>query len=617
MPSAAKKASVIIPAYKEEEGLPVVLEKLFNVLDDSYEVIVVDDGSPDGTAERASAFPCRLIRHEQNRGKGEAMRTGVGQAQSENIIFIDADGTYPVEAIPDISAQLQDFDMVVAARTGGRQNIPRFNRIGNFIFTRLLCYVHGYKLTDPLSGLYGIKKAHFERMQLYSRGFTVETEIAIKASRMKLKLAEIPVEYAPRLGQQKLGGIRHGWQILKTILGEKIRPTAPTSSSRTLKIAIVGSRGIPAKYGGAETLAEELAVRLTGQGFQVYVTCESRSFHKDTCDGVVRIHSPSIQGKTLTVPSVNDIVSTLHLLLRCRRVGLIYYLAPDSALAALIPRFLGKKVIVNTDGIEWKRLTIRRPYFSPAWKPLSLLVSRYLKWMEWLSVKVSHAVIADSKEIQKYLKETYRAKNAVYISYGARQLLDRDITAEREREVLDSVGLSPGEYYLTVGRIVAENNIHREIEGFKRARSSKNLVIVGNFNPKDRYTRYLLGLRGDDPGIMLLDPIYDKEVLGILRKNCYAYIHAYEVGGTNPSLLEQMPFGKPVLAYDVPFHREVLQDGGIYFADEDGLARCIAMLEGGEIDLAQTKTCQGRRIEDEYNWDHVTQKYASLFKEFL
>jgi len=384
-----------------------------------------------------------------------------------------------------------------------------------------------------------------------------------------------------------------------------------------VKIAIVGSRGIPAKYGGAETFAEEISQKLSKLGFEVYVTCESHKFHRDEYNGVIRIHTPSIQGKTITVPTVNDILSTFHLLLRCPGIKLIYYAAPDAALAAVIPRLLGKKVIVNTDGIEWKRLAIRRKYFSPGWKFISVLASWYLRLMERLAVKVSQAVIADSREIKAYLEKSYNAKNVVYISYGARELLNSDIPAEKEHEVLKSFGLSTGEYYLTVGRIVAENNIHKEIEGFKKARSDKKFVIVGNFNEKDRYTSYLFKLRNNDPRIKFLKPIYDKEVLGILRKNCYAYIHAYEVGGTNPSLLEQMLFKKPIIAYDVPFDREVLQGGGIYFKAEDELAKCIEMLEKGEFDLKEIEKWQVKRIEEEYNWDDVAEKYNSLFRELL
>ena len=390
-----------------------------------------------------------------------------------------------------------------------------------------------------------------------------------------------------------------------------------TSMAGALKIAIIGARGIPAKYGGAETFAEEISQKLTKLGFEVYVTCESHRFHKDDYNGVIRIHTPSLQGKTLTVPTMNEVFCTIHLLLRCPKIKLICYLAPDAALSAVIPRLLKKKVIVNTDGIEWKRLAIRRPYFSSGWKFLSPSVSWYLRLMERLAIKLAHAIIADSREIKAYLEESYHTKNVVYISYGARELLNSDVPAEREHEVLKGFGLCKEEYYLTVGRIVAENNIHIEAEGFKRARTDRKFVIVGNFNEKDKYTSYLVKLGDTDPRIMFLNPIYDKEELGIIRKNCYAYIHAYEVGGTNPSLLEQMLFGRPIIAYNVPFHREVLQGGGIYFKNEEDLAKCIGMLENGEIDLKEIEKWQAKRIEEEYNWDDVVEKYSSLFRELI
>ena len=382
-----------------------------------------------------------------------------------------------------------------------------------------------------------------------------------------------------------------------------------------MKVAFVGSRGIPTKYGGAESFVEETSERLVKLGFEVYVTCGSNRFYKDEYNGIIRIHAPYIQGKIITVPSMNAVLPTLYLLLRCPNIKLVYYTGAGSSLGAVIPRLLGKKIIVNTDGIEWKRPLIRRKYFSTGWKLISIFGCWYIKLTEWLGVKLSHVVIADSRAIKAYLEQRYKAKNVVYIPYGARQLLNSNIPFEKERRILGEFGLSTGEYYLTVGRIVAENGIHKQIEGFRKSKSNKRIFIVGNFDEKDRYTRYLTKLRDGDSRVIFSDPIYDKEVLGILRKNCYGYIHAYEVGGTNPSLLEQMLFKKPIIAYDVPFHREVLEDGGIYFRDEDDLAKCIQMLENGEFDLKEIEECQIGRIEEEYNWDAVAQKYSLLFWE--
>jgi len=383
------------------------------------------------------------------------------------------------------------------------------------------------------------------------------------------------------------------------------------------KVALIGARGIPAAYGGGEAFVEELSHKLTQMGFEVYVTCNSYRFHRDEYNGVIRIHAPSIHGKTLTVPTVNELFHTFHLLIRCPKVRIMYYIVPYGALVAVIPKLLGKKIIICTDGIEWKRPLIRQPYFSLGWKLVAVLTSWHLRLVEWLAVKVSHVVIADSRAIKDYLEESYKAKNVVYSSYGARQLLNSDIPAKEERQVLQGFGLSTGGYYLNVARIVAENNIHMEIEGFKRSRSEKKLVIIGNFNEKDRYTQYLFKLSNSNKRIVLLSAIYDKKVLGILRKNCYAYIHAYEAGGTNPSLLEQMLFGRPIIANDVPYHREILQGGGIYFQDEDGLAGAIEMLERGEIDLKTMAEWQIRRIAEEYNWDNVAKNYALLFNKLL
>jgi glycosyltransferase involved in cell wall biosynthesis len=212
------QTTIIVPAYNEETGLPIVLGKLSNFLDGSYEVIVVDDGSTDRTSEVASQFPCWVLRQEPNQGKGEALKTGIKHASGEKIIWTDADDTYPVELIPKMAEALNDYDMVVCSRKYGRGNIPRFNRIGNWLFRTMIRNIYGFKPYDPCTGLYGAKRRYLELMDLSSKRFAIEPEISIKGSRMKLKMLEIPIAYRARVGSAKLSAIRVGFEDLWTIL---------------------------------------------------------------------------------------------------------------------------------------------------------------------------------------------------------------------------------------------------------------------------------------------------------------------------------------------------------------------------------------------------------------
>lgn len=211
------ETTVIIPAYNEEKGLPIVLEALERLSLSSLEVIVVDDGSTDGTAEVAKRYSCRLVSHACNRGKGAAMHTGIAASRGKKIIFIDADGTYPVHSIPDIVALLDAYDMVVGWRTFEHSNIRTLNRLGNFLVRKALCCLYGVSSRDPLTGLYGVRRNHLLRMELGSTDFSIETEITIKAARMGLKVANLPIAYHPRIGKTKLRPFRDGYRILKMV----------------------------------------------------------------------------------------------------------------------------------------------------------------------------------------------------------------------------------------------------------------------------------------------------------------------------------------------------------------------------------------------------------------
>jgi hypothetical protein len=211
--------SVILPAYNEAEALPVVLHDLGQVVDAGYEIIVVDDGSTDDTFTVAQTFPCRVVQHPRNRGKGAAIQTGLAHARGQYIIVSDADATYPATAIPRIVELLGDHDLVRCKRPRQSEHMPFINRVGNGLFDLLLSLLHGLDGADHLSGLYGIRRAVLQRMNLISRGFDVEAEIGIKARVRGLRIATFQVEYQPRLGQKKLRPLQDGLHILSRIIG--------------------------------------------------------------------------------------------------------------------------------------------------------------------------------------------------------------------------------------------------------------------------------------------------------------------------------------------------------------------------------------------------------------
>ncbi|MDX6605886.1 MAG: hypothetical protein QOD14_426 [Solirubrobacterales bacterium] len=212
------RTTVVLPAYNEGAALPHVLTELGHYLDETYEVLVVDDGSNDDTADVAERFPVRLIKHPSNRGKGVAIRTGIAEAQGENVVIMDADATYPVPAIKEMVDLLDDNDLVRGIRESDEESMPVVNRIGNWLFNKLLAVSHGLEGTDHLTGLYAIRRSEAVRLGTEARGFDIETEIGIKAKARGLREAEIPISYLPRVGEKKLSPWKDGLRILGRVI---------------------------------------------------------------------------------------------------------------------------------------------------------------------------------------------------------------------------------------------------------------------------------------------------------------------------------------------------------------------------------------------------------------
>ncbi len=217
-PLSNVSTTIIIPAYNEEAALPLVLKPLFDIIDDTYEVLIVDDGSSDNSASVARTFPCRVVQHIHNMGKGAAIRTGMLNAKGEKVIFIDADNTYPVEMIPNMVHVLDDYDMVRGLRSVGRENIPVLNRLGNRLFDTFIRVFHAVEGGDLLSGMYGGYRDKLLELDLESDGFAIEAEICVKSRAHGMACTTMPITYIERVGETKLRPLHDGVRILYRVL---------------------------------------------------------------------------------------------------------------------------------------------------------------------------------------------------------------------------------------------------------------------------------------------------------------------------------------------------------------------------------------------------------------
>jgi glycosyltransferase involved in cell wall biosynthesis len=202
------KTSLIIPAYDEEKGLPLVIEEYSDKVD---EIIVVDDGSADRTFEVAKKYDVKLYKHETNKGKVAALRTGVEHATGEIIIFTDADYTYPTKYIPDFIREIErGADLVLGSRLENIKNMPFLNRIGNHIFSFLATYISCKEITDSQTGYRAFKRDMFDKLNVNAKGLEFETKMTVRAAKHGYKIVEIPIEYRERVGESKLRPIRDG-----------------------------------------------------------------------------------------------------------------------------------------------------------------------------------------------------------------------------------------------------------------------------------------------------------------------------------------------------------------------------------------------------------------------
>jgi glycosyltransferase involved in cell wall biosynthesis len=361
-----------------------------------------------------------------------------------------------------------------------------------------------------------------------------------------------------------------------------------------MRIAIIGSRGIPCTYGGFETFAEKLSVALAERGHKVTVYGQydaSRDLTLGRYRGVVCLNLKAPDKKALQKP-VLSLKSTFHSVRK--RPDIVLFLGVSAAPFSFISRMKGSNTIINLDGLEWKRAK---------W---GLTGRSYLRISEWLSAKTCSAVVADSQALADIYRRLYSV-DSVFIPYGA------DVPESVPADALKDFGLEKGGYMLQSCRLEPENNVHLVIEGYLGSKRALPLVILGDAPWGDAYKERLRKMSNGN--VRFLGSVYGPAYRQIVAHSGL-YIHAHEVGGTNPSLLEAMAVGVAPLYLDVPFNREVVGEVGFPFR-KDG-ASLTAAIDDAMQRLEEVKSRADRAkqiIRERYSWTSVVDRYEKLFRE--
>ncbi len=362
---------------------------------------------------------------------------------------------------------------------------------------------------------------------------------------------------------------------------------------KPLSVALLGSRGIPGRYGGYETLMEELAARLVARGFQVTVYCRSHSTPRGlrSWRGADLVVLPTIRTKHLDTP-VHTFLSCLH----AASAGYDAALVVNSANALFVP-LLGVGGIpsaLNVDGIEKRRAK---------WGPFGRAVYAV---SERLACVVPDALVTDAEVIRRHYLERYGAES-VPIAYGV------DPRPPAETGVLEKLGVAPRQYFLYVSRFEPENNPHRVAEAYRKVGGGLPLVMVGG---APYAGKFIAGFtRGADSRILFPGAIYGEGYRELLS-HALAYVHATEVGGTHPALVEAMGYENCILVNETPENREVVGEAGLWFraAEPETLAERMDWVRGHPEEARALGRAAGERAARLFSWERVADQYADLLR---
>jgi glycosyltransferase involved in cell wall biosynthesis len=356
---------------------------------------------------------------------------------------------------------------------------------------------------------------------------------------------------------------------------------------------MLGTRGVPARYGGFETAAEEIGSRLVEAGNEVVVYCRNPGQAITEHRGMILVNLPALRTRSLETLSHTGL-SVLHVLLRSRPDVVILFNAANAPFLPLL-RAARLPTAVHLDGLESQRAK---------WAGLG---RRYFRTAERWSVRLADELIADARGVADHVKATY-GRDSTFIPYGApivRPGSDR----------LAELGLEPGGYHLVVARMEPENHLEMIVEGYEASRATRPLVVVGSAPYADRYRQRVMSHASER--VRFVGAVWDQGLLDQLYANAASYLHGHSVGGTNPSLLRAMGAGTPVTAYDVGFNREVAGETARFFGDAAGVAEALAADEA-DLEAAARRGEAGRQhAATTYVWDEVATSYAALCRRLL
>lgn len=379
-------------------------------------------------------------------------------------------------------------------------------------------------------------------------------------------------------------------------------------------IFIIGSKGIPAKYGGFETFVDKLVSNKMCNDIQYHVSCMSDNNNEFYYKG-----ARCFNIKTLEIGAVKAVYYDIMALKECINYikdnsiknAIIYILAcrigPFIGYYKGIIKKLGIKLLINPDGHEWKR---------GKW---NTVIKNYWKISEKLMVKHADLLVCDSQSIENYIKKDYKKFNpeTIFIAYGAdikkSKLQDNDLVVAnwyRENQI------TKNGYYLIVGRFVPENNYETMITEFMKSNTNKNLVLITNVEHNSFYDKLRKRTKFEkDERIKFVGTVYDEELLKKIRENAYGYIHGHEVGGTNPSLLEALATTNINILLNVGFNEEVGKEGALYFDKNKGhLTELINKLDEFECEyIEKIGIIAKTRIRNHYTWEKIVHTYENLF----